>query len=161
MREQTLLLLIALLLALWLLTRTQRHQRALHRRRMPTSADELGRVLFAIAKTSDLDAFRHLYLSGAEARDLLGQAAVAYLQAREQSWLDEELLEISVRVGPLVRYEGARIAPDGTTLLQVSSDATGAYEVPVGRAVQVGRIWRLREPVGDWTPHRWTGAKRV
>jgi len=156
--EQTQLLLVVVLLLLWLLTRTRQRRIAAPRRRLPLTHDELGRVIFEIARANDLDAFRHLYLTGPQARQVLGARATDYLRAREKRWLEEEFLEISVRVQGVCRYQGVRVGEAGDVWLRVVKEGVGTFELPVGSAVQVDRIWRLRDPVGDWAPHRWVGA---
>ncbi len=156
--EQTQLLLVVVLLLLWLLTRTRQRRIAAPRRRLPLTHDELGRIIFEIARANDLDAFRHLYLTGQEARQLLGTRATEYLRLREKRWLEEEFLEIGVRVQGVCRYEGVRVGAAGDAWLRVAKEGVGSFELPVGTAVQVERIWRLRDPVGDWTAHRWVGA---
>lgn len=155
--QQTLLLLLVVLLLLWLLTRREAAVKG-HERRKPITEGELGRVVFEVARAGDLEAFRHLYLSGGEARELLGDGAAAYLDKRGKQWLEEEFLEVAVRVAAPVRYEGARVAENGATVLLVHSPVAGAYELPVGRALRVGRIWRIVEPVGDWRELRQLGA---
>ena len=156
--QETLLLFVAVLLALWLLTRSEQRRATVPHRRMPMTEDELGRVLFEIGRAEDLDAFRHLYLSGAEARRVLGWQARSYLGNRNKDWLYDEFLEISVRIGSSSHYEGLRVDPRGRAFLRVRTEAAGSYEIPVGVALRVGRIWRLRDPVGDWSPHRRVGA---
>lgn len=156
--QQTLLWFVVVLLLLWLLTRRRERAAIGRQRRMPLTEAELGRVVFEVARSADLEAFRHLYVSGGEARDLLGDAASAYLDGRGKRWLEDEFLEISVRVAPPVQYEGVHVGEDGVTVLRVRSLAAGAYELPVGRALQVGRIWRLVHPVGDWSQLRQVGA---
>lgn len=155
--QQTLLWLVVVLLLLWLLTRREAAARG-HARRKPMTEEELGRVVFEVARASDLEAFRHLYVSGGEARELLGDAATAYLDKRGKRWLEEEFLEICVRVAAPARYEGARVAENGATVLLVRSPAAGAFELPIGRALRVGPIWRIVEPVGDWSQLRQVGA---
>lgn len=156
--QQTLLWFVVVLLLLWLLTRRRERAVTGHQRRKPMTEAELGRVIFEVARSADLEPFRHLYLSGVEARELMGAGAAAYLDQRGKRWLEEEFLEISVRVAPPAQYEGIRVAEDGATVLLVRSPAAGAYELPVGRAARVGRIWRIVEPVGDWTLLRNVGA---
>ncbi|MSQ01750.1 MAG: hypothetical protein EXR71_07635 [Myxococcales bacterium] len=159
--QETLLLFVAVLLALWLLTRSEQRRAAVPHRRKPMTEDELGRVLYEIGRAEDLEAFRHLYLSGADAQRVLGWQAKAYLKDRHKTWLAEEFLEISVRIGPLSHYEALRVDPRGHAFLRVRTDGVGSYEIPVGSVLRVGRIWRLRDPVGDWTPYRWVGASRT
>ena len=152
--EQTLWLLVVLLLLLWLLTRERGHRIANHERRKPLTEDELGRVVFELARTVDLDGFRHLYLSGAEARELLGEGAAAYMRPRTSGrWLEDEIVEISVRLADQPAYVSSRVDGDGMAWIRVRTATGVEREVPVGRAVRVGLIWRLRDPVGDWAPY--------
>ena len=156
--QQTLLLYLVVLLLLWLFTRKQQERASVPQRRKPMTEEELGRVLFEVARSADLEAFRHLYLSGPEAREALGIGAGPYLDSRGKKWLEEEFLEISVRVAAPARYEGVRSEADGATFLKAHSAAAGHYEVPVGKVVRVGHILRLAHPVGDWAPYRFAGA---
>lgn len=152
--DQTLWLCLVLLLLLWLLTRERGHRIANHERRKPLSEDELGRVVFELARAVDLDGLRHLYLSGAEARALLGEGARGYMATRTRGrWLEDEMVEISARLAGRAAYVGTRVDVDGMAWVRVREPAGEEREVPVGRTVRVGVIWRLRDPVGDWRPY--------
>lgn len=152
--EQTLWLLLVLLLLLWLLTRERRHRAQTHERRRPISEDELGRVVFELARATDLEGFRHLYLSGGEARQVLGERAGAYLEARLVArWLEDELVEIAARLADRQAYVATRVAADGMAWMRVRGLSGAEDEIPIGHAVRVGLIWRLQDPVGDWKPY--------
>jgi hypothetical protein len=149
--RETLWLLVVLLLLLWLLTRTRQAEAAKKERRKPMTEHELGRVIFEIARSADLESFRHLYLTGGEAREVMGELAGAYLGARDKRWLEDELVEIGARIGERSAYVGARIGPESMVFVRLRGMDGQERELPAGRAIQLGRIWRLRDPVGDWT----------
>jgi hypothetical protein len=149
--RQTLWLLLVMLLLLWLLTRTHQVETRRPERRKPLTADELGRVIFEVARSADLEAFRHLYLSGGEAREVMGEAAQAYLGRREHRWLEDEIVEIGARLGEDGAYAAARIGPESMVFVRVRTMDGQERECPAGHAVQVGQIWRLRDPVADWS----------
>jgi len=152
--QQTLWLLLVLMLLVWLLTRERRHRVQHHERRKPMSEDELGRVVFELARATDLESFRHLYLSGGEARQVLGERASAYMEARLAArWLEEELVEIAARLADRPSYLATRVAPDGMAWMRVRAAGGGEAEIPIGRVVRVGLIWRIQEAVGDWKPY--------
>ncbi len=152
--EQTLWLLLVLFLLVWLLTRERRHRVTRHERRMPMSEDELGRVVFELARATDIEGLRHLYLSGGEARQVLGDRALAYLEARSvPRWLEEELVEIAARLADRQTYLSTRMGHDQMAWMRVRSTAGAEAEIPIGRAVRVGLFWRLQDPVGDWKPY--------
>jgi hypothetical protein len=125
---------------LWLLTRTRKTEAVRHERRKPLTEEELGRVLFEIARTADLTQFRHLYLSGGEAREIMGTGAAVYLGQRGPAWLEEELVEIGARIGERSAFAGARIGPESMIFLRLRDMSGAEREIPGGHAIQVGRI---------------------
>ena len=148
--QQTMLLGVVMLLLLWLLTRSRENRVERHDRRKPLSEDELGRALFQIARDADLAAFRQLYLSGGEAQRVMDQGAEAYLGGRDGRWLVEELVEIAARIGERTSYVSARIGPESMLWVKVRAMNGQVAEIPAGHVVQVGLIWRIRDPVSRW-----------
>lgn len=157
--QRTLWLAVVMLLLLWLLTRSREQRIAHQERKKPMSEDELGRALFQVAREADLAAFRQLYLTGAEAQKVMGQVADAYLAQRDGSWLVEELVEIGARIGERSSYVTARLGPESMLWMSVRAMDGTVLEVPAGRAVQVGLIWRIRDPVGQWDRYGKVRAK--
>ncbi len=144
--HDTLLLIVALLLALWLLTRVQEQQRtAPPPRRKPMTPDELGRVLFEVARAADVEAYRGLFIAGHEARALFGEGAQAYLDARNHNMLTESLVEIGARIPDDSRYVGCAVAESGELSLTVRRSTGHEFAIAAGTAVSCQRIWRLRD----------------
>lgn len=148
--QRTLWLAVVVLLLMWLLTRSREQRIEHHDRKKPLTEDELGRALFQIARDADLAAFRQLYLTGAEAQRVMGQGAEAYLSPRNGSWLVEELVEIAARIGDRTSFVTARLGPESMLWMSVRAMDGSVVEFPVGRVVQVGLFWRIRDPVGQW-----------
>lgn len=148
--QQTLLLLVVVLLLVWLLTRTRERRVERAPRKRPLTEEELGRAVFLAAREADLEAFRHLYLSGGEARVLMNESAVSYLADRDASWLVDELVEIGARIGGRSSYAGARLGPESMLILRLRAVDGAIFEVPAGSALQVDLVWRIRDPVGRW-----------
>lgn len=144
--HDTLLLLLALLLCLWLLTRVQEKQRAAPPpRRKPMTPDELGRVLFEVARAADVDAYRGLFIAGHEAQALFGEAAQSYLDSRNHKMLTESLVEIGARIPVDARYAGCAISDAGEVTLTVRRPSGDSFGISAGTAVSCQRIWRLRD----------------
>lgn len=148
--QPTLWLMVALLLCLWLLTRaTQRRQAVRPSRRKPMTPDELGRVLFEIARAADVEAYRGLFLAGPEARAVLGNDAGAYLDRRTHQALEDSLVEIGARIPDTARFAGMTVDEDHNAHLTVHPASGSEYTILVGTAVRVENIWRLRDTFGQ------------
>lgn len=142
------LLLVALLMALWLLVRVRRQEQARRPppRRAPTSLNELGAIVFQTARSSDVLAFRGLFLAGGEASQVLGEGAAAYLERRSLASLQESLASIAALLPEGARYDGVeQIGPDSYAMW-VAPPAGERMLVSIGTAVRVGALWRLRDP---------------
>lgn len=145
--SRELLLYVVLLLALWLWLRVDFRQRApALRRRMPMTPDELGHVLFEVARGGDLHAYRGLFIAGPEVRKVLAADAPAYLERRTDRVVAQSLVDIGARIPTGARYAGFEVGTDGNAMLRVHPAAGDEYGIPVGTVVKVGPVLRLR----DW-----------
>jgi len=142
---QTLLLSVALVLALWLLLRVRGREERDRRpkRANPLTPDELGRTVFQIARGADLDAFRALFLTGAEAAEMLGEDAPRYLEQRTLAAMEESLVNIAARIPEGSVFGGAIVPPSGEAILYAKDADGGKAEVPMGTAIKVRHVWRL------------------
>lgn len=144
------LLLVALLLAVWLLVRVRREEEAKRKppqRRAPLNPHELGQVVFQVARSGDLESYRGLFLAGREVAETLGDAAEAYLGGRTRTVLEESLAEIAHGIPEGARYDGVEATAPDTYVIWVVPVEGARTAIPIGTAVQVGALWRLRDPV--------------
>jgi hypothetical protein len=148
---QTLWLLVALLLCFWLFTRVRVEKARRPERRTPLSEDELGRVVFAVARAGDLEGYRGLFLLGSEVPAALGKGADAYLASRSPRALEVGLGEIRARIPEGARFVAARVTGEDAAIEIGLPDGTRRV-VPIGTAVRVGRAWRLKDPEGPELP---------
>ncbi|MFZ5481229.1 MAG: hypothetical protein ACOZNI_31005 [Myxococcota bacterium] len=143
---QTLWLSVALLLCLWLLTRVRDDPRGRRpARRTPLSEDELGRVVFEVARAADIDQYRGLFLMGAEVPAALGKEAEAYLATRSPRALEESLVEIGASIPDDAHYVATHVMGDKAVIEVLLRDKQ-ARLVEIGTAVRVGKAWRLKDP---------------
>ncbi len=142
------LLLVALLMALWLLIRVRRHEasRRPPPRRAPTSMGELGQVVFQTARSHDVLAWRGLFLAGGEAAAVLGADAADYLERRSLPALTESLESLAALIPEGSRYDGVEQIGETTYAIWVSPPVGERMLVGIGTAVRVGALWRLRDP---------------
>ncbi len=111
--QRTLLLLLALLLAFWLLTRVHTRESAPPPRRTPVTINELGRCVFEVATGHDFVGYRGLFLAGAEARTVLGDAAEVYLDRRTREFLERAMTALQALIPAGSHYEGIVVGDDG------------------------------------------------
>jgi hypothetical protein len=138
---------LLLLMALWLWLRVDfRKREPAPRRRMPMTPDELGHVLFEVARGGDLHAYRGLFISGPEVRKVLAADAPAYLEKRTDRVVAQSLVDIGSRIPAGSRYAGFEVGSDGHGMLRVHPAEGDEYGIPVGTVVKVGPVLRLR----DW-----------
>jgi len=145
------LLALVMLCVLWLLTR--KHERDIDANRpvrvSPVSPEELGRAIFGILRSKDAMAYRALYLTGGEARELFGAAGVeVYLEARTGSKLAASMEALARRVPVGAQYRGCYIKEEVCHLQLLGSDG-GELTLPAGRVALVGAVIRLVSPASD------------
>ncbi len=142
------LLLVALLMALWLLIRVRRQEAARRPppRRAPTSMGELGQVVFQTARSHDVLAWRGLFLAGGEAAAVLGPEASSYLERRHIGALTESLESLAALIPEGSRYDGVEQIGQDAYAIWVAPPAGERMLVGIGTAVRVGALWRLRDP---------------
>ena len=144
----TLWLLVALLLALWLLTRVRSQAEPPPPRKAPVTLDELGRSVFAAVRNTDFSAYRELFLAGSETRAVLGAGADAYLDRRTRERLAEALAALRSCLPEGCHYRGFLIDEGGQAFLEAQMADGAVRPVLVGSVIQVGVIWRLVDPPG-------------
>lgn len=147
-RRHDALLLVALLLALWLLIRVRRQEKVRRPppRRAPTSPAELGQIVFQVARSRDVLAWRGLFLAGGEAAHILGDGAAEYLERRSLAALTESLESLAALLPEGSRYDGVeQVGADGWAIW-VAPPAGERMLVGIGTAARVGAIWRLCQP---------------
>ena len=148
-----LLALVALLL-LWALTRSEEEKkvrRARPMRHSPVTLDELGRLVYGIAKGNNLDDYRALYINGGEARELIGgEAAEAYLNTRTVPMLSKSLQGLFDALNGGQQYRGVESLPDERFALRFLGENGEEQVVPVASYVEVKAVLRLVIPATEW-----------
>jgi hypothetical protein len=131
---------------LWLFN--TRSERAVpNNRRSPASIEELGRAVFQVAMSADLEGYRELFLAGGEARSVFGEKAENYLERRALPVLEEALVTISALIPEGSRFVGAQETGPETVAIRVLPP--GQLEpilVGIGVVLQVGTVYRIQEP---------------
>lgn len=146
---ETQLLVVVLLLAIWLLLRVRRSENEGRRRRMrraPTTADELAREVFAVARTADIDGYRELFLAGFEAAQLMGGEADSYLDKRSLSVLEESLVTLGALIPEGSVYGGVEQTGPDAWAMWVSPPVGERFLVGIGTVAKAGVVLRLRDP---------------
>jgi hypothetical protein len=140
------LLAILALLFLWLLTRkeNQRIEESVRpARKAPVTAEELGRAVYAVARSADLTGFRTLHVDGREAGAALGvDAATQYLQNRTQDKLARDITELSDNIPLGAQYKSCKIKDDRITITVITPIGE-LVEIDAGKAIQIGAVLRL------------------
>lgn len=149
-KMQQLLLAVLVLLLLWLLSRRSNTQTVTEKRRAarraPVSPQELARAVFEMARDGNIEGYRGLFLNGGEAARVMGRdAAERYLSQRSPKAMEDALVNMAVQVPPSAVFVGVEEIGEGAFAMKLSVDAKTTALVPIGRAVQVGAIYRLRE----------------
>jgi hypothetical protein len=139
------------LLTLWLITRLYAEPKKLARvaptRYSPVTTEELGRTVFSIAGGDDFDAYRVLFLSGAEASQVLGpQGGQRYLARRTLSALEVAFEVLLEQLPHGVSYVGTELLETGQCAMHVRDGQDPQYTVLVGSVAHVGAVMRLVEP---------------
>ena len=131
---------------LWLFN-TRNERAAPNNRRSPASIEELGRAVFQVAISADLEGYRELFLAGGEARSVFGEKAENYLERRALPVLEEALVTISALIPEGSRFVGAQETGPETVAIRVLPP--GQMEpilVGIGIVLQVGTVYRIQEP---------------
>jgi hypothetical protein len=141
-------LLVAALLGMLLLSRVHRKEREKRspRRHDPLSPREMGHLVFQAARRGDLDLYRGLFLSGGEARALMGEGAVAYLDRRGPQVIEESLVFVGACIPDGSAFEGADLDDGHGLLLRVRLPDGTRIRLPSGVVARVGQLWRIVEP---------------
>jgi hypothetical protein len=144
--SQTLALMVALLLGLWLLLRVNREQtQRTPERRRPLTPNELARMVMETARADDRAGWRSLFLMGAESTEVMGAQADRFLAACRGPRLAEalQLLRAQLPTGATFLY--GRQEHDGRCYMHLRDREIEA-EIYFGRAVKVGAVLRMVEP---------------
>ena len=139
------LLVVAVLLCFWLWLLVRRREEAPKANRpTPLNLHELGRTVFAAARSRDVRTWRGLFLNGAEASDRMGAgAAESWLAEHGTGPLAELLDSVAESIPKGAIYVGCEPQPDGRCAIRVRQQGGDDFLVLVGRAEQVGVAWRL------------------
>ncbi len=146
---------IVALLGLLLVSRRQPYRKAAIQRRTranrptPITDEELGRFVFHAVVSADLDEYRALFLTGAEAGQVLGSGqAERYLATRTVQRLEDALVDLAVRIPESNHFAGVERAGDRLSLRIV--DEQGAERsVLVGTVADIGTAHRLVSPASQ------------
>lgn len=140
------------MLTLWLITRiygqtSQKNARQPPKRPSPVTAEELGRILFGIGRAQDGEAYRGLFLNGAEAMQVLGaDQANTYISERSHSELEAACERLSRQLPSGTSYLKTEVTPTHVCVLHIAQpDGTG-QALTVGSVAKVGAVLRLVRP---------------
>lgn len=145
---QTLGLLLAATLAMLLLARRKRIERARPTRATPVSPAELGRYAYMAAVSRDRATWISLFLLGAEARQALGDQARDYLDSMTPAVRAQSLDQLVARIPGKGTYLGTDVDEAGTAHIRVKALDGEVSTIPIGRVVQVGAAWRIERAAG-------------
>ncbi|MCK6529526.1 hypothetical protein L6R50_18890 [Myxococcota bacterium] len=142
---------VAALLVLWLLTRTSQRRAAIPAHgpahRGAVTPDEVGRAVFAAARSDDFDAYRAQYLGGAEATRVLGrERAEAYLDGRPPERIRLAFARLGHAIDPETVYDCVESDAGGLWSLRLKRQGDVRLTVPLGTLHRVGGLWRLLDP---------------
>jgi hypothetical protein len=140
------------LLTLWLITRLYEKSSAKNRRQppprpSPVSAEELGRTVFSIGRSKDIDAYRALFLTGAEAVQTLGtDQAKQYLSRRDLTTLELAYGQLTQRLPSGSSYVKTELTAMHQCILHVATPDGSGRTLQIGTVVEVGAVLRLVAP---------------
>lgn len=142
------LLAVAILLAMWLLLRVRRQDEEKRRptRKSAANMQELGMLVFQAARSSDLETYRGLFLSGAEASLVYGAQTERYLEQRSRAVLQGSLQGIRALLPEGSRYDGVEQVGQDAWAIWVTPLVGERTQVGIGTAVRVGAFYRLKDP---------------
>ena len=142
--QDTALLVVAALLCFWLWLLVRRREET-HRvvRPTPLSHDELGRMVFTVARAGDVRAWRGLFLNGGEAAARMGENADHWLETHDVAHLASMLRALADCIPKGAIYLGCGLQEDGRLALHIREKGGNERWVAFGVAEQVGVAWRL------------------
>ncbi len=143
---QTLALMAALLLGLWLFLRVNREQsRRVPERRRPLSPNELARMVLEAARADDRPGWRSLFLVGSETTEVMGVQADRFLAACRGPRMGVALVLLRQQIPAGSQFMYGRQEHDGRCYLHLR-DREVELEIYFGKAVKVGAVMRMVEP---------------
>jgi hypothetical protein len=140
------------LLTLWLITRIYGQTSAKNSPKAPTRSapvteEELGRILFGVGRGRDVDAYRTLFLNGAEAMTVLGaDNAERYLAKRSLAALEDACERLSSLLPSGTSYIKTEVTSTHQCILHVANPDGSGRTVAVGTIVRLGAVLRLVVP---------------
>lgn len=143
--SQTLGLLLAAALAMLILARRKRIERARPSRHTPVTASELGRYAYMAAVSRDRASWIGLFLLGVEARQALGDHARDYLDRMTPAVRARSLDQLAARLPERGTYLGTDVDDVGLATIRVRDAEGQVRTVAIGKVVQVGTAWRIEE----------------
>ena len=147
--QDLLLLTVASLLAMWLWLLVRRREEAgfqRPKRPEPLSLDELARSAFQAARSRDMASYRSLFLNGAEARDILGEDAAAYMGARNPIVLQRNLNHLAGELSTDATFVGSVPVTGDRVAMCIRKPGHEDRALLLGSVVQVGHIYRIFGP---------------
>ena len=144
--RNTLLLMLCLLLALWLLLRVneQKEEKRKPTRRNPLNHEELGRMIFDAITSHDIHNFRGLFLMGREVAEVRAADTDAYLATMRGPALADFLDRLRQQVPTRAHYRGLEFSVTEVAMLHIEVDGKN-YHIPIGTVVKSGTFWRLND----------------
>jgi hypothetical protein len=154
--DRPLWLAISALLALLVVSRMQpyrkeaiRTRRTRTNRPTPITDEELGRFVFHAVIAADLDEYRALFLTGAEAGQLLGRShAEDYLASRSPEKLEDALVELAVQIPVSSHFAGVERAGDLLSVIIANEQGTEKM-VLIGTVADIGTAHRIVSPASQ------------
>jgi hypothetical protein len=141
------------LLVLWLITRIYGQSAAKKGERKaprpsPVSDEELGRIVFRVGRGQDVDAYRALFLNGAEAMQILGaDQAERYLSGRSLDLLETACEALATQLPSGSSYIKTEINPMHQCIIHAANPDGSGRTVLIGTVAQVGAVIRLVTPI--------------
>jgi hypothetical protein len=141
------------LLTLWLITRIYDQSSAKNSRQppprpSPITAEELGRTLFSVGRSNDIDAYRALFLTGAEAVQILGaDQAKQYLSRRNLTTLELAYGQLTQRLPSGSSYIKTELTAMHQCILHIATPDGSGRTLEIGTVAEVGAVLRLVAPI--------------
>ena len=104
---------------------------------------ELGQYLFPVLRNLNLNDFRALHLTGAEAAEVLDEDVQEYLAQRTRAALQEKMETIHAQLPRGGIYVDLALSNEMSCTLFVRSQTSTEIAIPLGQAAYVGSILRL------------------
>jgi len=139
------------LLVLWLITRIMGQEevpvRRPSKRHSPLNAEEFARAVFSIVRSENVAEYRGLYLTGAEATQVMGDpVAKTYLERRTSNVFGIAFDALFDQVPADARFERGHLTEQDVVELWVLDAEQRRHCIPVGQITHVGAILRLIAP---------------